>query len=292
MELFHRLGNLVGYDGGLRALLIVAVVALSLVALVRRGQWLVVGLCAVFIAVASGFAARVADDQARAVAATAQMPSGRSWIDATVGKGADIELLNTANFMPETLRGDYFSVWAPWWETQFWNRSARSVDSLGSPEPLPLPQRNGSLNWATGAVTGVPPSRYVLSDPRFVVRGRPLRGGGPFVLYEAAKPLRLVQAVEGVFRDEESSPYAAFDRWENAPRMQINVGAAPATLNVRVGTLAPNPSAPAMGRVTYTKDVTLRRPGSISVPVPPAPFRIEVRYRSGRRGTLEFLKRR
>jgi len=292
MELFHRLGNLVGFGGGLRALLIVAVAVLSLLALARRGRWLVVGLCAVFIAVASGFAARLADDQARAVAATAQMPSDRSWVDAAVGKDADVELLNSANFMPETLRGDYFSVWAPWWETQFWNRSARSVDSLGSPEPLPLSQRNGSLNWATGAVTGVPPSRYVLSDARFVVRGRPLGGGGAFVLYEADQPLRLLQAVEGVFRNEESSPYAAFDRWASAPQAKIYAGAAPVTLNVRAGTLAPNPSAPTMGRVTFTKDFTLHRPGTIVVPVPRAPFRIEVRYRSGRRGTLEFLPRR
>jgi hypothetical protein len=291
MEVFRRLGNLVGFGSGLRALLVVAVVALSLLALVRRGRWVVVGLCAAFVAVASGFAARLADDQARAVAATAQMPSDRSWIDTAVGRDPDVELLNTAKFMPETLRGDYFTVWAPWWETQFWNRSARSVDSLGSPEPLPLPQSAGSLNWATGAVTGVPPARYVLSDPRFVVRGRALRGGGALVLYEAAKPLRLVQAVEGVYRDEESSPYAAFDRWENARSVRVYVGAAPVALGIRVGTLAANPSAPAMGRVTYTKNVTLRRPGSIFVPVPKAPFRIEVRCDSGRRGTIEFLAR-
>jgi hypothetical protein len=112
------------------------------------------------------------------------------------------------------------------------------------------------------------------------------------VLYEAAKPLRLLRAVEGVFRNGESSAYAAFDSWENAPRIRISARAVPVTVNVRVGTLAQNPSAPTMGRVTYTKDVTLRRPGSFSVPVPPAPFRIEVRYRSGRRGTLEFLPRR
>jgi hypothetical protein len=247
--------------------------------------------CAVFLVVASGFAARLADDQARAVAATAQLPKNRSWVDAAVGKDADVELLNTANFMPETLRGDYFSVWAPWWETQFWNRSARSVDSLGSPEPLPLPQSSGSLNWATGAVTGVPAARYVLSDPRFVVRGRVLRGRGAFVLSEAAKPLRLLQAVEGVYRDGESSPYAAFDRWERSGSVRIYVGAAPVALRVRAGTLAPDPSAPTMGRATFTKDFTLRRPGSITVPVPEAPFRIEVRYGSGRRGTIEFLPR-
>lgn len=286
MELFHRLGNLVGFGAGLRALLVIAVVTVGLLAFVRRRWWVLAG-CSVFLGVAAAFAARLADDQARAVAATARMPADRSWIDAAVGKDADVELLNTANFMPETLRGDYFSVWAPWWETQFWNRSARTVDSLGSPEPLPLAQRSGSLNWATGVVTGVPPARYVLSDPRFVVHGRAIRGG----LYAADSPLRLVSAVEGVFRDDESSPYAAFDRWENARDVRIYVGRAPVTLHVRAGRLSPNASAPAMGRETFTKDVTLRRPGSIYVPVPPAPFRIEVRYGSGRRGTIEFLAR-
>ena len=104
MEVFRRLGNVIGFGGGLRALLVVAVVALSLLALVRRGRWVVVGLCAAFVVVASGFAARLADDQARAVAATAQLPSDRSWVDAAVGKDADVVLLNAANFMPETLR--------------------------------------------------------------------------------------------------------------------------------------------------------------------------------------------
>jgi hypothetical protein len=248
----------------------------------------VVGGCAVFLVVAAAFAARLADDQARAVALTAQLPTNRSWIDDAVGESADVELLNTANFMPETLRGDYFSVWAPWWETQFWNRSARTVDSLGSPEPLPLPQRNGSLNWATGVVTGVPQPRYVLSDPRFVVRGRHIRGG----LYRPSRPLRLDSAVEGVYRDGTSSPYAAYDSWAAARDARIYVGAAPVKLKIRVGTLAPNPSAPTMGRVTFTENLLLRRPGSITVPVPDAPFRIEVRYGSGRRGTLEFLPRR
>jgi hypothetical protein len=287
MELFHRLGNAVGFGAGLRALLVVAVVAVALLALARR-RWLVVGGCAVFLIVAAAFAARLADDQARAVALTAQMPPNRSWIDDAVGKDADVELLNTARFIPETLRGDDFSVWAPWWETQFWNRSARSVDSLGSPEPLPLRQQNGSLNWATGVVTGVPQPRYVLSDPRFVVRGRHIGGG----LYRPSRPLRLDSAVEGVYRDGISSPYAAYDNWAGAPHgVRISVGAAPVKLNIRVGTLAPNASAPAMGRVTFAKDAALRRPGSVYVPAPSAPFRIEARYRSGRRGTIEFLTR-
>ena len=127
----------------------------------------------------------------------------------------------------------------------------------------------------------------MLSDPRFVVRGRHIEGG----LYRPSRPLRLYSAVEGVYRDETSSPYAAYDNWAGAGSVRIYSGAGPVSLHIRVGTLAPNPSAPSMGRVTFTKDVTLRRPGSVYVPVPPAPFRIEVRYGSGRRGTLEFLPR-
>src|SRR5579859_2482358 len=94
MELFRRLGNLIGFGGGPRALLIAAVVVLPLLALPRL-RWALVALMAVFLAVSAGFAARLADDQARAVAATAHVPSDRSWVDDTVGKDANVVLLTT-----------------------------------------------------------------------------------------------------------------------------------------------------------------------------------------------------
>jgi hypothetical protein len=235
-----------------------------------------------FLAVSAGFAARLADDQARAVAQTAEVPSDRSWVDDIVGKDANVVLLNTANFMPETARGDYFTVWAPWWETEFWNRSARTVYSLGSPEPIPLAHRDGTLDWATGIVHGVPTPGLVLSDPRFEVLGGRLRATGAFVLYEPLAPLRLASATEGVFRDGESSPYAAYDRWQpGARRVRIDVSPGTVILNVRVGGLV---GGPAMGRVTDL----ITAHGSVTVPVPPAPFRIEVRYGAGVRGTISF----
>ncbi len=287
LELFRRIGNVVGFGGGLRALLVVAVVVVGLLAL-TRSRWVLVGLCAVFLAVSVGFAARLADNQARAVALTAQLPADRSWVDAAVGKDANVVLVNAANFMPETARGDYFSVYAPWWETQFWNRSARGVVSLGLPEPLPLPQAAGSLNWAVGDIGGVPPGAYALSDPRFVVHGRALGDGGTLLLSAPPQPVSLDSATEGVFRDGESSAYAAYDRWApGARQVRITVDPTPVTLQIRVGKLAPNVSSPTMGRVTLSRDVT----GSTTVQVPPAPFRIEVRYGSGPRGTIEFLPR-
>lgn len=286
VELFRRVGNAVDFGTGLRVLLVVAVVALPLLMVLLSRHWIAVGIAAVFLAVSAGFAARIADDQARAVAATAQLPADRSWIDDAVGKDADVVLLNTSNFMPETARGDYFSIWAPWWETEFWNRSARMVYSLGSPEPIPLAHRDGVLDWATGRVLGVPPARLVLSDPRFEVLGGRLGASSTFVLYEPLQPLRLASATEGVFRDGESSPYAAYDRWAPGVRhVRIEVGAGPVTLDIRVGTLV---AGPAMGRLT----ARLSASGSVTVPVPPAPFRIEVRYGEGARNTIRFAPSR
>ena len=290
MELFRRVGNLIGFGAGLRALLIVAVIDLPLLALFIGRRWLVVGLTAVFLAVSAGFAARLADDQARAVALTAQLPSDRSWVDDTVGKDANVVLLNTANFMPETVRGDYFTIWAPWWETEFWNRSARTVYSLGSPEPIPLAQSAGTLDWATGVVSGVPPASFVLSDPRFELRGRRRAATSTFVLYDlVGSPLRLASATEGVFRDGVSSAYAAYDRWPaGARRVRIAAGGGPVMLHIRIGTLTASGPAPLMGRLTGTRDVELARAGSVTAPVPKAPFRIEVRYGEGVRGTISF----
>ncbi len=297
IELFKRLGDAIGFGGGLKAVLVVAVVSLPIVAVLaarRRRQLAVVGLVALFLAMSSVLAARLVDDQARAVAQTAVLPSDRSWVDSAVGKGANVVLLNTANFMPETLRGDFFSIWVPWWETQFWNRSARTVYSLGSPEPLPLAQRPGVLDWATGVVTGVPPASLVLVDPRFEVAGRRRGATSAFVLYDrVASPLRLVSATEGVFRGGESTAYAAYDRWPGGSRTVLigitraaDVG--PIDVHVRVGTLIASGPGPAMGAVAGTKEVTLDGSGSITVPVPRAPFRIEVKFGPGIRGVIRF----
>jgi hypothetical protein len=294
MEVFRRIGNVIGFGDGLRAVLIVAVIALPLaaVALARRRTAALV-FVGVFVAVSAAFAARVADDQARAVAATATLPANRSWVDAAVGKGTNVTLLNTSNFMPETVRREIFPIFAPWWETQFWNRSARTVDSLGSPEPLPLAQGSGTLDWATGVVSGVPPAAAVLVDPRFEVAGRRRGASNALVLYDRVpSPVRLVSATEGVFRDGESSAYAAYDRWGHGARtVRIAIarpeGSDPIRVHVKVGSLTANGAGPAMGRVTATRDVELRS-GTITMPVPTAPFRVEVRYDPGIRGTVRF----
>ena len=170
------------------------------------------------------------------------------------------------------------------------------MDSLGSPEPLPLAQGTGALDWATGVVSGVPAAPAVLVDPRFEVAGRRRGASSALVLYDrVASPIRLVSATEGVFRDGESSAYAAYDRWAPGRAHGTDRDRPTRGLGSR---RRPRPRrhvdrerpGPAMGRVTATRDVEVRS-GTIAVPVPRAPFRVEVRFDPGIRGTIRFTVR-
>ena len=139
----------------------------------------------------------------------------------------------------------------------------------------------------------MPPASAVLVDPRFEVAGRRRAATSALVLYDRVRsPIRLRSAIEGVFRGGESSAYAAYDRWAPGVRsVRIAIarpaGADPIGVHVRVGTLT-GAGAPAMGRVTGTKDAEVRS-GTLTVPVPPAPFRIEVHFDPGIRGTIAFV---
>jgi hypothetical protein len=189
--------------------------------------------------------------------------------------------------MPETVVGDLFQTWVPWWQTEFWNRSARAVDDLGALEPAPLRQHWGALDWSTGRIVGVPQRARVLIDPRFEVAGRRLGSSSAFVLYDrVAAPMRLTAATEGVFRDGESSQVAAYDRW--APRLrgptavritlERDPGHGPTPVEIVTGTLTAHGSSPAFGRVTGRRSLRLDRSARVVVPVPRAPSRVVVRF--------------
>ncbi len=319
VEVFRRLGDRVGYDEGLGTVVVVAAVGLAaLMALVARRQVrvAVVAGTAVFLAVASAFAAHRVDRQAAAVAATSQLPADHSWIDASASPDANVVLLNTTIFMPETAAGDYWPIWAPWWATQIWNRSARGVHGLGAPEPLPLRQSASPFDWRSGIIAPTPPSDWILSDPRFRVAGRERAASEPFVLYDRiATPFRLVSAQEGVFRDGRSAPSAAYDRWPSGGtdprRIVVHVGwdgaLGQTSVEIVTGTLTADGAtpfsngAPAAGRsrsrATRTSSSTSRRrrfasrsagskasPGTSASPPPidPGPSRDEEQHEEQR----------
>ncbi len=299
LEPFLSLGHRIGFGGPLVLLCVVlgAAVAFLTAAATRRVLKLaIVVFVAFFLGLSSALAARALDRQARAVARMTSLPADRSWVDALAGRAGDVTLLNATTFMPETARGDYWTLWAPWWETEFWNRTAERVYGLGAPEPLPLAQSSGSLDWATGRIAAAPPSRWVLVDPRFELRGRRRGASNAFVLYDqVASPFRLVSAEEGVLRDGQSTVEAVYDRWKDRvdPKgVAIEVVPDPALgralIHVDVGTLVASGAAPRIGRYLSRRDFALDGGRTIELSVPRPPFRIELRWLIGLPGQLRF----
>lgn len=288
LEVFARIGREIGFGQGLRAVLLGVVVVGSAAALLtgRRAKLALPSALAAFLVVSSAFAYRSADRQAKAVARASALPVSRSWIDDR-GRDQQVVLVNTGAFMPETIAGDLFQIWLPWWGTEFWNRSASAVDDLGALEPAPLRQQWGALDWSTGKIVGVEHAPRVAIDPRFEVAGRRLEATSALVLYDrVASPMRLAAATEGVFRDGESSQVAAYDRWSSRVRgplaVQIalarDVAQRPTRVHIAVGTLAARGATPVIGRPTRRIDLVLDGSATVVVPVPQPPFRIVVRF--------------
>ena len=205
-------------------------------------------------------------------------------------------LLDMASFMPEIRDSDYWTPWAPWWDVEFWNRSARNVFGLGSPEPLPLPQTSGTLDWGNGIISGAPDAHWWLIDPRYVLAGQRRAASQAFVLYQNPRvPLRLNSAEEGVYRGGLSAPSAAYDQWSPMRRGQtvaILLATQPlsqaATLEIRVGSLVSVGPNPEMGRTAFRELKRIKGNALIKVDPPKAPFRIEVRWLDATPGYITF----
>jgi hypothetical protein len=303
LELSSSLSLRVGADSFMSIAVVMAVALALLMTLGARlvgVRGVVIGVACLTVVTSYVFAVRGVDRHARAVAATIALPQNHSWIDRAAGRNAHVLLLNMSAFMPEIRAGDYFSVWAPWWATEFWNRSARSVFGVGAPEPLPLPQGEGAFDWGSGTVGGAPPTTWVLSDPRFVVAGTARAASDAFVLYQRpAQPLRLVSAEEGVYRAGLSTPGAVYDHWargDSSRQVGILVATRPiasrALLDISVGSLTASGSGPAFGHVASHVTRSIRGNALITVTVPPAPYRIQVLWRRGDPGYIRFTPKR
>jgi hypothetical protein len=212
----------------------------------------------------------------------------RDWVDRAVGRGSEALFLNASAFQPDTGLGRLFETWVPVWETEFWNRSFAGVHSLGYPEPSPLHQSQGSLDWASGRVSGAPNARYVLSDPRFEVAGRSVAASEHLVLYRAVAPLRLASATEGVYRDGTTGTLAAYDRWAAARSVEVVVSQTvqPARVSVTAGRLLVHDGLPALGPILARARARVPpgAPTTVFVAAPPPPFRVELRLTQGARG--------
>jgi hypothetical protein len=118
----------------------------------------------------------------------------RDWIDAAVGRDADVAALWT------NPSKDYFQIW----ENEFFNRSVRRVYDLGQPLPGAMPERTAEVDVASGRLTsrGRPiDADYVLVPSTTQLVGKVVAHdetpNGRLDLVRVAKPARLTTRIVG-----------------------------------------------------------------------------------------------
>ncbi len=198
------------------------------------------------------------------------------WVDRAVGGKSDVTFLWIG-------RAPVNAVW----DTEFFNRSIRSVDSVGGPVPGGLPQtllhstQGGPLADSTGRIAR---ARYVLTDADVVGKaiGRDPRIG--LELVRVNGPMIVQTHVDGVYGDNWSGRRVVYTRYRcTGGRLSVLLGSDPhlyqrdqvvtasiagATVgSVRIAPTAQlrlvvplRPDAEGVCRVVFTPAVT-RRPG-------------------------------
>jgi hypothetical protein len=261
-----------------RVLLIGGAVA-ACVLFVLTPRLAVVGVAA-FLAASTIVVYSTIRDRSRDVLALSGL-SDRTWIDRAAS--GPVTYLNATAFEQETREGRWFDAWLPVWQSEFWNRRFAGVLTLeNASEPAPFFQRYGSLDWGTGRISGGR-GGYLLVDPRFAPVGTLVASSARLRLYDAAPPLRLASAIEGVHVDGTTTGLAAFSGWTGRGTIIVETSG-PAKLVA--GAFAPLPGGG--GRIARAV-VTRALEGATTFTAPKAPFRVEVRARPGTRVTFGFM---
>jgi hypothetical protein len=157
-----------------------------------------------------------------AAAYTTGIGAPRSWVDAAVGRNADVTLLYTG---ANPYRG---------WENEFWNRSVRRVydysatPTLAGYEPKLTERANGLFVVAgTGEPVRV---QYVLTDPTLQIVGTqvaqdPDRG---MAVYRVDGLLRTSTSIHGWYADTWTGPSVGWTRREcTAGQLRVTVHSNP-----------------------------------------------------------------
>ena len=172
---------------------------------------------------------------------------------------------------------------------EFWNRSLKDVWSLDGTAPGPGPVQTPDLAQIDGSLFPDPGRRWVVADASITPVGTPVRQEGGWRLGRLEPPLRLRNAVTGLFSDgwmSDSSGYSQFSTaGDRAGFAVVTVSRKgwggtdiPGDVVIRVGTLIRGEDKqPAIGHATATRRWTVHsgKERTFRIPASP-PFRVEV----------------
>ena len=208
------------------------------------------------------------------------------WVDRAIGRDANATYLYA---VPPG--GDPWNASTLALEIGFWNRAVDRVVNVGTPEICPLPEQSAAIDWRTGRVAGPTDARFVVANNSVTeLAGKELAGDGPYRLYEVAPPLRLTGSWDGLYGDEWTGPSAAYTRYASPgirrPRLRLRLwrphwrgGPILKTrVHVAVGPAVADGTSLRLDHATATRVVEVQSGGQriVTLPAPPAPFRVEL----------------
>ena len=286
---FMRLTSLL--DGGVSDLRIVvagglALAVLSLLVLGLRASRVLLPASVALFFLLSGYTVHGAiQDQSAASAGTTGV-SDPNWVDDTIGNdGAAGYIYGPSDSVnPHRL-----------WQTEFWNRSVKGVYPLDADPVSSYSDDELDVNEAgrlvpKGDAEFAVDEPYVLADPNLAIVGEVVAKPGPLALIRVSRPLRIASSVDGLYADGWTGSQAGLSQYEPLPggarRMQVRVSRAgwtgadvPGRVTIAAGPLRQTNGTPTLGQPTATREWTVHsgQTRTFDLPVPPAPFRIEVR---------------
>jgi hypothetical protein len=285
---FMRLSDLL--DGGIGDVRLVmagglAVGAVSFVAFNRRIARVVFpAAIALFFVLSSYSVYGTVEDMSAATHGSSGV-SDPSWIDRTLGRSGQAGFIFSAgmNANPHLA-----------YQTEFWNRSVRDVYAFGTDDGAIFGGPDITLD-ATGRLVPQAGNRpidepYLLADSSVGIVGEVVAKPGPLALIRVEPPARIASSVDGVYADGWTGPQAGLSQYEplagGARRIRVRVSRegwtgqdVPGRVTITAGSLRVASGTATLGQATATRDWTVHsgQTRTFVLPVPRAPFRIEVR---------------
>jgi hypothetical protein len=214
-------------------------------------------------------------------------PSDPSWIDERIGRDSDATFVYGQS-------ADPYGEAQVMWQTEFWNRSVKSIYAVGFPDPASLPGTSAAtFEPVTGRISTTDPTagpvHYAVAPITTPLRGTLVGQEGRLALYDVDPPLRYESHLGGVYADSWMGSFAAFTHYAKPTRpgrVLVRVSregwgqqSPPGRVALTLGPLVDAGGQPAAGKPAQSRTWTVRSGSAKSfiLPTPRVPYRLEVR---------------